>query len=149
MKRKASGSDPLSQGVVAFLKRHALSLATAGLLLVWIVLFAAGDPHTHLGSFYGNAIADWSGMLVTILATKYLYEASSKPHRRPARNRLHRFLRDHHLTIFLVLTGLGWAILFARMNPEAKWGQVVGNLVSEWTQTLGLVLLTKRFISRA
>ena len=138
----------VSPGADPFVKRHSLSLATAGLLLVWILLFAAADPHTHRGSFYGNAIADWSGMLVTIIATKYLYEASSKRQRRPARNRLHQFLRDHHLTIFLVLTGLGWLTLFLRMNPEAKWGQVVGNLVSEWTQTLGLVLLTKRFIER-
>jgi hypothetical protein len=138
----------VSPGVKGFAKRHSLSLATAGLLLVWILLFAGADPHTHLGSFYGNAIADWSGMLVTILATKYLYEASSKPHRGPARSRFHTFLRDHHLTIFLVLTGIGWMTLFRRMNPEAKWGQVVGNLVSEWTQTLGLVLLTKRFIER-
>jgi len=34
------------------------------------------------------------------------------------------------------------------MNSEAKWGQVVGNIVSEWTQILGLVLMTKRFIER-
>ena len=138
----------MSPGDSGFAKRHSLSLATAGVLLLWILLFTAADPRTHLGSFYGNAIADWSGMLVTIIATKYLYEASSKPRRGPARNRLHAFLRDHHLTIFLVLTGLGWLALFVRMNPEAKWGQVVGNLVSEWTQTLGLVLLTKRFIER-
>ena len=34
------------------------------------------------------------------------------------------------------------------MNSESKWGQVVGNIVSEWTQVLGLVLLTKRLIER-
>ena len=32
------------------------------------------------------------------------------------------------------------------MNSEGKWGEVVGNMVSEWTQLLGLVLLTKRLI---
>jgi hypothetical protein len=32
------------------------------------------------------------------------------------------------------------------MDSEAKWGQVVGNIVSEWTQIFGLVLLTKRLI---
>jgi hypothetical protein len=32
------------------------------------------------------------------------------------------------------------------MNPDSKWGQVVGNIVSEWTQVLGLVLMTKRLI---
>jgi hypothetical protein len=34
------------------------------------------------------------------------------------------------------------------MNPDAKWGQVVGNIVSEWTQILGLVVLTKKLIER-
>jgi hypothetical protein len=34
------------------------------------------------------------------------------------------------------------------MNPDAKWGQVVGNLVSEWTQILGLGVRTKRLIER-
>ena len=29
---------------------------TAALLLAWILLYAAADPHTHWGSFYGNAI---------------------------------------------------------------------------------------------
>jgi hypothetical protein len=32
------------------------------------------------------------------------------------------------------------------MNPNSRWGQVVGNIVSEWTQILGLVLLTKRLL---
>jgi len=33
-----------------------------------------------------------------------------------------------------------------RMDSEAKWGQVVGNIVSEWTQIIGTVLLTKKLI---
>jgi hypothetical protein len=57
-------------------------------------------------------------------------------------------LRDHSLTIFLVITGLGWVALYASVNSESKWGQVVGNLVSEWTQILALVLLTKRLVER-
>jgi hypothetical protein len=56
------------------------------------------------------------------------------------------FLREHSLTIFLVITGIGWIIAFRAMDPESKWGEVVGNIVSEWTQILGLVLLTKRLI---
>jgi hypothetical protein len=32
------------------------------------------------------------------------------------------------------------------MDPNAKWGSVVGNIVSEWTQIFGLVILTKRLI---
>ncbi len=37
-------------------------------------------------------------------------------------------------------------MLYARLNSEAKWGQVVGNIVSAWTQIFGLLLLTKRLI---
>jgi hypothetical protein len=32
------------------------------------------------------------------------------------------------------------------MDPNGKWGQVVGNIVSEWTQIFGLVLLTKKLM---
>jgi hypothetical protein len=34
------------------------------------------------------------------------------------------------------------------MNPQDKWGQVVGNIVSEWLQMAGLVYLTKGLIER-
>jgi hypothetical protein len=34
------------------------------------------------------------------------------------------------------------------MDSNSRWGQVVGNISSEWVQTLGLVLLTKRLIER-
>lgn len=52
-------------------------------------------------------------------------------------------LREHSLSIFLLITGVCWAILYGFVDSESKWGQVVGNIVSEWTQLLGLVLLTK------
>jgi hypothetical protein len=55
-------------------------------------------------------------------------------------------LREHSLTIVLVITGVGWVLAFWAMDPQSKWGQVVGNVVSEWTQILGLVLMTKRFM---
>jgi hypothetical protein len=32
------------------------------------------------------------------------------------------------------------------MDPDAKWGEVVGNIVSEWTQIIGAVLLTKKLL---
>ena len=53
------------------------------ILILWIVLYVVSDPKTHWGSFFGNAIADWSGVVVTILATKYLYEKGSKESRKP------------------------------------------------------------------
>ena len=135
----------------SFLRRHSLSLVTAGILLLWIVLYIYADPQTHLGSFFGNAIADWSGVLVTVLATKHLYEKGSVesriPRNEPA-NPILAGLEDHSLTIFLVVTGAGWILLFKTMNANGKWGQVVGNIVSEWTQIIGLVLLTKRLLER-
>jgi hypothetical protein len=30
------------------------------------VLYVYSDPKTHLGAFFGNAIADWTGVVVTI-----------------------------------------------------------------------------------
>jgi hypothetical protein len=55
-------------------------------------------------------------------------------------------LREHSLTLFLLATGIGWAVLYAYSDSESKWGQVVGNIVSEWTQIIGLVLLTKKLV---
>jgi hypothetical protein len=132
-----------------FIHRHSLGVAAVAILILWIVLYIFSDPSTHVGSFFGNAIADWSGVVVTVLATKYMYEKGSAESRRPADtglSPLHKWIRDHSLTIFLVITGIGWVALYAYMNSEAKWGQVVGNIVSEWTQIFGMVLLTKRLI---
>jgi len=56
-----------------FLRHHSLSIVSVGILLTWCVLYARGDPKGHLGSFFGNAIADWTGVVVTVIATKYFY----------------------------------------------------------------------------
>jgi len=128
-----------------FWRRHSLSLAAGAVLALWILLYSLSRPKTHLGSFFGNAIADWSGVVVTVLATKFLYEQGSRESRRPPATPgwAHR-LQAHSLTIFLIMTGIAWTILYARLDSEGKWGQVVGNVVSEWTQILALVLMTKR-----
>jgi hypothetical protein len=133
----------------SFLHEHSLSIASVCILLLWVVFYIFSNPSTHLGSFFGNAIADWSGVVVTVLATKYLYEkgsAESKPLPKHALTPVLKWARDHSLTLFLLITGTGWVVLFIRMEPDAKWGQVVGNIVSEWTQIFGLVVLTKRMI---
>jgi hypothetical protein len=134
-----------------FMYQHSLSLASVSILIAWLGLYSVSNPGTHLGSFFGNAVADWSGVVVMVFATKYLYERGSAESRHPPRNLLSPVwarLRDHSLSIFLVITGIGWVALYASMDSEAKWGQVVGNIVSEWTQIFGLVLLTKRLIER-
>ena len=56
------------------------------------------------------------------------------------------FFHEHSLTIFLLLTGIGWLMVYSRVDPDSKWGTVVGNIVSEWSQQIGLVLLTKKLI---
>jgi hypothetical protein len=134
-----------------FLRQHSLSIASIGILILWIGLYSVSSHHSHIGSFFGNAIADWSGVVVMVFATKYLYETGSAESRRPPRSLLGPILqrlRDHSLSLFLVLTGLAWVALYVSMDSESHWGQVVGNIVSEWTQIFGLVLLTKRLIER-
>jgi hypothetical protein len=133
----------------SFLHRHSLSFVAIGLLIVWIIGYRMLDPKTHLGAFFGNAIADWSGSVVIILGTKFLYEVGSAESRRfnkKERPGWSNTLYRHSLLIFIIVTGIGWALLFWRMNPESKWGQVVGNIVSEWVQMGGLVFLTKRLV---
>ena len=130
-------------------RKHSLTLVAAAILGLWIASYVYSSPDTHLGSFFGNAIADWTGLVVTLLATKYLYEkgsAESKQPRRTVQGPIVEALREHSLTIFLLVTGAVWVGLFVHMEAQGKWGQVVGNIVSEWTQILGVVLLTKRLI---
>jgi hypothetical protein len=131
-------------------RRHSLSLVSIGILGAWVGLYGVSSPATHLGSFFGNAIADWTGVVVMVLATKYFYEKGSAESRRLPhrwwRSPLGQKLREHSLSLFLLITGVGWIVLYASMDSEARWGQVVGNLVSEWTQILGLVLMTKRLV---
>lgn len=133
-----------------FLHDHGLSVVVVALFILWVCLYAVSNEKTRLGAFYGNAIADWSGSVVIVLGTKYLIERGSaeSKQRPPKRGGLAGFVYEHSLTIFLVVTGVGWALLFAHSDPNSKWGQVVGNVVSEWLQMTGLVFLTKGLIER-
>ncbi len=142
MKKKSRPNQP-------WFVRHSLSLVAAVFLCVWLWGYLRLDPRSHLGAFCGNAIADWSGSLIIILGTKFFYEigsSESRPVRGRSRSRVWELLREHSLLLFIAVTGIGWALLFLRMNPDSKWGQVVGNLVSEWGQMAGLVFLTKRLV---
>jgi len=133
------------------LKQHSLGIAACGLLLLWIVFYCMSDPKTHLGAFFGNAIADWSGSVVLIFGTKFLVERGSKESDQrpsPFRDGVAAYLYEHSLLIFLVGGAAVWAILYAHHDSNAKWGQVTGNIVSEWIQMAGLVFLTKGLYER-
>lgn len=133
-----------------FLREHSLSLVAAGILVLWLILYSRSDPDTHAGAFFGNAAADWTGVVVMVVGTKFLFERGS---RQSKRVRAHggwfaRLLEEHSLTLVLFATGIGWLVLYLRLSPTSRWGQVVGNVLSEWVQVLGLVLLTKRLFER-
>ena len=128
------------------LKKHSLGLVVGAILALWFVLYVRGDPATHAGAFYGNALADWLGSFMIVITTKYFYEVGSSESRQPhprTRKRLMRLLIDHSLTIVLIVTGAAWVAVYSAMDPQGKAGQVVGNIVSEWTQLFGLVIMTK------
>ena len=67
----------------SFLRKHSLSLAALGVVIVLIFLYRGANPSTHIGSFFGNAIADWTGVFVTIVMTKFLYEKGSAESKQP------------------------------------------------------------------
>lgn len=136
-------------GSKGFVRAHSLSLSALGVVILLIALYSRSNPDSHLGSFFGNAIADWTGVLVTVVMTKHLYEKGSTESKKPKGmlpSKAVEFLRAHSLTLVLLVTGVGWVVAFKAMDPTSRWGQVVGNIVSEWTQILGLVLMTKRLI---
>ena len=135
----------------SLLRKHSLSLSVLGVVLALIVLYSKSDSSTHIGSFFGNAIADWTGVFVTVVMTKFLYEKGSAESKQPKGilpSAVMELLREHSLTIFLVITGIAWVLIFRAMDSESKWGQVVGNIVSEWVQMGGLVFLTKRLVEK-
>lgn len=134
-----------------FLAEHSLSLVAIAVVLMLLAAYTRSDPSKHWGAFFGNAVADWTGLVVFVIITKYFFEIGSAESRQPildSANPLKRIWEEHSLTIVLLITGAGWVVLNARLDPLSRWGQVVGNIVSEWTQILGIVLLTKKLIER-
>jgi hypothetical protein len=130
----------------SFMHRHSLSFGAGVILLSWILFYLPANPDTHWGSFFGNAIADWSGVVASIICTRILYERGAPDCRHlhtKEKNPVIRWIKTHSLTTFFGVTLIGWIILFAKMPANSKWGQVVGNVVSEWTQILGMIWLTK------
>jgi len=111
-----------------FLHKHSLSLAALGVVVLLVALYCRSSPATHIGSFFGNAIADWTGVFITVVMTKHLYEKGSTESKQPKgkmRSAAAEFLREHSLSLFLVVTGIIWLMAFRTMNPNSRWGQVV------------------------
>jgi hypothetical protein len=146
--QRARGPGKRQVTFASFLREHSLSLMLTGLLVVLLALYVASDPQTHLGAFYGNAIADWLGVLVFVVATKYFFEAGSGESRRPAPSfhlRVGCFLPKHSLTIVLTLTGAAWSSCTAAVRSSGR--QQVGTGDREHRLRLDpgarLVLMTK------
>ena len=134
--------------VLEVVHEHSLSLAAVAILATWVILYARSDPHTRSGEFFGNSVADWCGTLVLVIGTKYLFESGSAESKRiPARLRNH-FLFRHSLTIFLVVSGVILLFVYRSQEPDAKWTHVLGNVLSEWVQMIGIVFLTKRLLEK-
>lgn len=70
-------------GPKGFVRAHSLSLSALGVVILLIALYIRSNPNSHLGSFFGNAIADWTGVLVTVVMTKHLYERDSTESKKP------------------------------------------------------------------
>src|SRR5512133_862596 len=82
--------------------KHSLTLVAGAILILWIVLYARSSPATHAGSFFGNAIADWTGLVVMALATEAPVRKGFGPEQaaqghpaRPHRGIRTRTLADH------------------------------------------------------
>ena len=135
--------------LLEFLHFHSLSLAAIAILATWIFLYARSDPETRVGGFLGNSVADWSGTLFLVIGTKYFFETGSAESRRVPRHLRSPFLDFllcHSLTIFLAVTGVGWLLLYRSQDPHSRWGPVIGNVLSEWVQMIGIVFLTKKLL---
>jgi hypothetical protein len=134
----------------SWLHEHSLTVVIGLIMLIWLLLYWHADPTTHLGAFYGNAAADWLGSFVIVVATKFWFEKGSPESRVPSvlRGRGPKVLHEHSLTVVLVLTWIGWIWWYVRSDPNGKTGQVVGNIVSEWSQILSLVWFTKYLVER-
>ena len=106
-------------------KRHSLSLAASGVLVLWLVLYLGADPKSRAGSFYGNAIADWTGVVITILATKYFFEKGSRESKQPKiihKNHFLELLHEHSFDYFPGVNRLGLGGLVPQGRSREQMG---------------------------
>jgi len=108
-----------------FLRKHSLSLAALGVVVLLFALYRGSNPATHIGSFFGNAIADWTGVFVTVVMTKYLYEKGSAESKQPkgkVPSAAVEFLREHSLTLVLVIYRHRLGAGIQAMDPREQMG---------------------------
>ncbi len=134
-----------------FWKQHSLSIIASSILIFWISAYRHADTESHWGGFLGNAIADWAGVVALVLATKYMYEKNSNESNDPPPEKLQcppwkQFIIEHSLSLFFTGTGIIWLIVYLNLDTNSKLGAIMGNIVSEWLQIIGLILLTKKFV---
>ena len=63
--------------------------------------------------------------------------------RNPKRGPVREFLHEHSLSLVAVGILAMWIVLYARWDPETRWGEFFGNAVADWSGTLFLILGTK------
>ena len=127
----------------SFLHRHSLSLVTAFVLCTWITLYIRFNPSTH-----------WAPSSATQSPTGLAFSSQSSPRSICSRSVRWRagcpppWLRPvaHWRILVEHLSGdhRCWVDMAVRQIDPNSWGQVAGNIVSEWTQIFGMVWLTKK-----
>jgi len=75
-----------------------------------------------------------------VMATKHLYERGSAESKQPRGilpNRIEEALREHSLSIFLLITAALWLTLFVHMDVQGKWGRWWGTLYRSGRRSWG------------
>ena len=110
------------------LAHHSLSIVSVAILIIWTVLYSVSDLQSRWGAFFGNAIADWSGVVVTVVATKYLYERGSSESRKPPKSlqgsaweKIQRSFADHVSVGYRSWLGLSSTRAPTQNRNGARW----------------------------
>ena len=132
----------------AFLEAAFAEPRRGGILALSGSCCICSDPHSHAGSFFGNAIATGPASS----SRSWQQSGSSKRARRKAVSLAGCTATEPSSSFTSTPSHSFWSpdsagsICSPGSIRKAKWGTVVSNIVSEWSQQIGLVLLTKKLI---